>query len=149
MVSFSKIPPENVCAHLEKQGLPCSSVTRSEIHFIYLIFGVSNNSTAALVLCFCSYFLDIFESSTRSHPAAVSNEMHFSPGMKIMLSLCDRSCTTSTSARGSNPFGHSEGWWLSDPRGLILPPPPYWPRVLHLHKQVCCAKLWGHKWWRG
>lgn len=51
---------------------------------------------------------DISDSKMHPHLADVGNEMHFCLRAKIIPSLCDQSCTSSTKcARGVNPFDNS------------------------------------------
>lgn len=91
-----------------------SAQDRNQLLFIKVIFYDSLNWTALFV----RLFFDISDRSAHSHPADVSNEMHFSPRIKIMLSLCDRSCTSSTNAPGGlNPFGSGAGLLLLPPQG--------------------------------
>lgn len=107
-------------------GILMPGVLMRESHFINLIFGDINNRAEAVSLL--PFFFDISDRSTRSHLADVSNEMHFSLRVKIMLSLCDRSCASSTKcARGVSPFGNSVGFLLLPPEGS----PPCQPCALH------------------
>lgn len=79
-----------------------------------------NRSISARVLLL---FFESWQQHTHSHPADVSNEMHFSLRMKIMLSLCDCNHMSSTNTPGAEPIWSQrrhdvavlKGWSLSQP----------------------------------
>lgn len=86
------------------------------LHSTYLISANLDNSIGASVIYFCCYYL-IPESSTCLHPADVTNEMHFSLRMKIMLSLCDCNHMSSTNTTGAKPIWSQHRHVAAVPKG--------------------------------
>lgn len=85
-----------------------------EIHFINLMFGDINNSKAHQNAISAVPLWFLTAAAAHSTPADLSNKMHFSLEIKIMLPLPDHNCMSSINLPGA---------------GLI------WPQ----HKPCCCC----------